>query len=161
MKSKIDLSGQKESQRRGRLMNLAVYFLLAFTISWIFFIPAVTILPPDYQTIFILLGGFGPLAAALITIRIRSGKDQLKDWLKSILKLKVLFYLYLLGGLVIPLGIGGLHTLFYLVLGGVPAFGDGQPWYLFLVFLIPTALLSGGNEEPGWRCGLPAFCAPI
>jgi membrane protease YdiL (CAAX protease family) len=151
MNHQDNLSSQEKTQAKGYLISLTAYFLLAFSLSWIFFIPAVTILPRDFQTIAILLGGFGPFAAALITIRIRSGKEQLKTWLKTVFRLKVPFYLYLLGGLVIPLGIGGLHTLLYLGLGGSPAFGDAEPWYLFLVFLIPTALLSGGNEEPGWR----------
>jgi membrane protease YdiL (CAAX protease family) len=39
----------------------------------------------------------------------------------------------------------------YRLLGGGPAPFPGEAWYLYPFYLIPTALLSGGNEEPGWR----------
>ena len=51
----------------------------------------------------------------------------------------------------IPLTIGVLQYFLYRILGGLPAFADAEPWYLYLAYLIPTALLTGGNEEPGWR----------
>jgi membrane protease YdiL (CAAX protease family) len=135
-----------------------LFFLLAFLITWSFFIPAVTIIPEDLQIIFIILGAFGPLLSAVISIRISYGSSVLKDWLRTIFKVRIPWYLYLLGMFVLPIGVGLLQLLVYLGLGGELDFSEAQPWFMYLFSLIPTALLSGGNEEPGWRgFALPAL----
>jgi membrane protease YdiL (CAAX protease family) len=36
-------------------------------------------------------------------------------------------------------------------LGGQSGVALSTDWLLYFAYLIPTALLSGGNEEPGWR----------
>ena len=144
--------------RFSSLRPTVIFFLLAFLITWAFFIPAVTIVPEDLQIIFIILGAFGPLLSAVVTIRVSYGSSVLKQWLRTIFKVRIPWYLYLLGMFVLPIGIGLLQLLVYLGLGGELDLSEAQPWFMYLFSLIPTALLSGGNEEPGWRgFALPAL----
>jgi membrane protease YdiL (CAAX protease family) len=137
---------------------LVLYFVLAFVITWAILIPALRITPPDYELLFIILAAFGPFASAIIVIRTNFGGGELRRWLGQIFTWRVPLMLYLAGAFFIPIGIGGLQFLLYLLLGGKPDFSEAIPWYLYLLYLIPTALLSGGNEEPGWRgLALPAL----
>jgi len=94
---------------------------------------------------------FGPLLAAIATVWIFESRAALKNWLRSIFRFRTPFYLYLAGAFAIPLLIGYLQYLVYRLLGGPPGFPGAEPWYTYLGYLIPTALLTGGNEEPGWR----------
>ena len=79
-------------------------------------------------------------------------------WLRSIFRLRIPVVLYLTGAFFLPIGVGALQYGLYSVLGGVADFSDAIPWYLYLLYLLPTAALTGGNEEPGWRgLALPAL----
>ena len=71
--------------------------------------------------------------------------------LRRIFRVRIPLVLYFGGVFFLPLAMGGLHYGLYRILGGEPNFSDAIPWYLYLLYLIPTALLTGGNEEPGWR----------
>jgi membrane protease YdiL (CAAX protease family) len=79
------------------------------------------------------------------------GKKSLTQWLRKVFNPRVPFLLYLAGALLLPLVFGGLHFLLYRALGGTVDFSAASPWYTYPAYLIPTALLTGGNEEPGWR----------
>jgi membrane protease YdiL (CAAX protease family) len=131
--------------------SLGIYFALAFVWTWAFMIPAVTTAPEQYQTPLIIVAAFGPFLAAMVTIRIFEGKEVLGGWLRMIFRFKIPWYLYLAGAFLIPLLIGGLQFGLYKILGGSPAWREAAPWFTYLFSLIPTALLTGGNEEPGWR----------
>ena len=131
--------------------SLALYFALTFIWTWAFMIPAVNTAPEQYRTPLIIVAAFGPFLAAMVTMRVFEGKDMLKGWLRSIFSFKIPVPLYLAGAFLIPFLIGALQYLLYRFLGGTPGFQDAQPWFLYLFSLIPTALLTGGNEKPGWR----------
>jgi membrane protease YdiL (CAAX protease family) len=104
------------------------------------------------------LAAFGPFAAAVLTIRATKGSTGLCQWLQKIFRLRIPIFLYLSGALFLPLGVAVLHYGIYLMLGGQSDFSTVIPWYQYLAYLIPTALLTGGNEEPGWRSfALPAL----
>ena len=140
------------------IRSLLLFTILSFIITWVFFIPAVVCVPEDYQIVFIILGAFGPLLAAVVTIRIYAGGQGLKKWLRHVFKFRIPFSLYFAGALFLPVGIGALQFGLYWLCGGTPNFAEAEPWYLYLLYLLPTALLSGGNEEPGWRgFALPAL----
>jgi membrane protease YdiL (CAAX protease family) len=120
-------------------------------------IPAVTVVGDDYQILLIIPAAFGPFISALITLRVFDGKESLRKWLRSVFRFKIPIHLYLSGAFFIPLTIGVLQYALYRILGGTPAFAEAEPWFVYLAYLIPTALLTGGNEEPGWR----GFALPL
>jgi membrane protease YdiL (CAAX protease family) len=114
--------------------------------------------PDDRQIPFFVLAAFGPFVAAVVTLWAFQGRRALGCWLRAIFRPRVPVLLYLAGAFLLPLAIGGLHFGLYWVLGGSPDFSEAIPWYQYLAYLIPTALLTGGNEEPGWRgFALPAL----
>jgi membrane protease YdiL (CAAX protease family) len=136
---------------------LVLYFVLAFGITWSILIPALAIVPEDGQILFFILAAFGPFLAAVITIWASKGRAELGQWLRQVLRLRLPVILYLAGAFFLLIGVGLLHYGLYRVLGGEPDFSDAIPWYLYLLYLLPTALLTGGNEEPGWR----GFALPV
>ena len=141
-------------------LQIILFFVLTFVLTWSMFIPAVRFLPEENQIVLIILGAFGPFFAALIVIWIFKGRSQLWRWLRQIFRFRAPLVVYLAGAFFLPIGIGVLQYLLYIVMGGEADFSEAIPWYFYLVGLIPTALLSGGNEEPGWRgFALPALLA--
>ena len=137
---------------------LVLFFVLAFAITWAFLIPALAYLPEESQLPFIVVAAFGPFIAAIITIWTHKGSAELRKWLRQVFTLRIPWLLYLVGAFLLPALVGLLQFGLYRVLGGEPDFSNAEPWYLYLFSLIPTALLSGGNEEPGWRgFALPAL----
>jgi len=137
---------------------LVLYFFLAFAITWAVLIPTVALVPKARQVLFFIPAAFGPFLAAMITIWTNKGWAAVRQWLRRIFVVRGRLGLLLAGAFLLPIGIGFLHYGFYRILGGKPDFSDALPWYFYLAYLIPTALLTGGNEEPGWRgFALPAL----
>jgi membrane protease YdiL (CAAX protease family) len=131
--------------------NWWFYFILTFAISWSVWFLGSILLPEDLFLIALVPGVFGPFLAAVLIIRISKGKATLRSWLRKIFNLRISVRLYLLGGLFLPFLLAGMHHLIYMILGGQSGLELSMDWLLYPVYLIPTALLSGGNEEPGWR----------
>lgn len=131
--------------------NWWFYFILTFAISWSVWGLGNLLLPENLFLIALVPGVFGPFISAVLIIRMSKGKVTLRKWLRSIFNLRISFRLYLLGGLFLPFFLAGLHHLIYLILGGESGLELSADWILYPAYLIPTALLSGGNEEPGWR----------
>ena len=155
-------SGEKaESDRRQfqyTLRMLVLYFALTFVITWSILIPALSAVPEDRQPPFYILAAFGPFLSAIITIWIGKGRAELRQWLRQVFRLRIPVILYLAGAFFLPLVMGVLHYGLYRVLGGEPDFATAQPWYLYPLNLLSVTLLTGGNEEPGWRgFALPAL----
>ena len=127
---------------------LIFYFAVAYAISWPFWLLA-SQAGGGLRTLLIVIGGFGPMTAAALTIR-RSG-GSLRDWARGIVRWRVpvRYYLYALGlPLLIMLGM----NLVLGILGQQPAWSslpDRVPSYL-QTFLL-TLVFFGGQEEPGWR----------
>ncbi len=135
-----------------------LFFVLTFAITWVVLIPALASVPRGRLTPFFILAAFGPFFSAIIVVWTSQGLSVLRWWLRSIFRLRIPVVLYLAGAFFLPIGVGALHYGLYSVLGGVPYFSDATPWYLYLLYLLPTAALTGGNEEPGWRgFALPAL----
>ena len=137
---------------------LVQFFVLSFAITWTILIPALSAAPEDLQILFIFAAAFGPFLAAIFTIGMAKEGPELRRWLGRIFRFRIPVTLYLAGAFLLPIGIGVIHYGLYRLLGGVHDFSEAVPWYLYLLYLIPTALLGGGNEEPGWRgFALPAL----
>jgi membrane protease YdiL (CAAX protease family) len=120
-------------------------------ITWAVLIPGLAHLSDDSLFPIFIIAAFGPFLAAILVVWIYSGRTALVSWLKKIFKLRISIWLYVTGIFIIPIVIGLLHFTLYRILGGEPDFSKAIPWYFYLLYLIPTALLTGGNEEPGWR----------
>lgn len=135
-----------------------LFFVLTFAITWVVLIPALASVPRGRLIPFFILAAFGPFFSAIIVVWKIQGLSMLRWWLRSIFRLRIPVVLYLAGAFFLPIGVGALHYGLYSVLGGVRDFSDAIPWYLYLLYLLPTAALTGGNEEPGWRgFALPAL----
>ena len=140
----------------GRMLLL--FFILTFVISWFFWAPMLLGVPEAYHLPLISAGAFGPLVSSLIVIRINHGHGGVLQWLREILHPRGVVLWILTGAFLLPVIVGGLHYGLYRILGGAVDFSGALPWYSYLLALIPTALLTGGNEEPGWRgFALPAL----
>ena len=122
------------------------YVALAYTLSWLTWLPA---LLGFGGTALIILGGFGPLVAALVVTRYTGSSVQ--AWARQIIRWRVRFryYLYALG---LPLLLYGLVDVILVLFGY-----DINPALLlervpaYLATLAFVAVLGGGLEEPGWR----------
>jgi membrane protease YdiL (CAAX protease family) len=137
---------------------LIIFFFLTFLISWSIIIPALYFVPEESQIFFIIPAAFGPFISAIAIIRVSRGRAGLRQWLRGMFSLRIPVVLYLAGVFFFPVGIGLLHYFIYRFYGGEPDFSEAIPWFLYLAYLLPTALLTGGNEEPGWRgFALPAL----
>jgi membrane protease YdiL (CAAX protease family) len=131
--------------------KLLLYFVLAFAFTWSILIPAVQCVPEGLLTLFVITAAFGPMLAAVITIWASQGGSALRLWMRRIFALRIPAMLYLAGGVLLPIGIGVVQYALYRALGGQPDSSSTLSWLLYPAYLIPTALLTGGNEEPGWR----------
>jgi uncharacterized protein len=140
----------QESRARDLAVRHPVIFIFAasYAISWPFFLASHSVGDP-LRIILIAIGGFGPALAAAFTIRLRCG--SLSDWARAIIRWRVSpwAYLYALGlpvllaaGLNAALMVLGHQVEWDLALQRAPAY--------LLTFLL-TAIIFGGQEEPGWR----------
>lgn len=140
------------------LRMLVLYFVLTFVITWGILIPTLSVVSEDRQLLLIIFSAFGPFLAAVITIWIGKGRTALHQWMRQVFRLRIPVILYLAGAFFLPFVIGVLHYGLYGFLGGEPNFSKALPWYLYPVNLLFVTLLTGGNEEPGWRgFALPAL----
>ena len=131
-----------------RRHGLIFYFALTYAISWPLWLMS-RLTGGILATILLVVGGFGPLLAAVITIRYLGG--SLPDWLHAIVRWRVpvRFYVYALG---VPVLIMAVMNAVLAALGQEPEISlvpERIPGYLQMFFL--TAVIFGGQEEPGWR----------
>lgn len=128
--------------------RLITYFALAYAISWpLWFLSRAV--GGTAGTVLLVAGGFGPLLAAAVTIRY--SHESLAEWLRAIIRWRVpaRFYAYALGLPVLIMAAMNVvlaalrqHPHISVLPGRVPA---------YLQTLLITALIFGGQEEPGWR----------
>jgi membrane protease YdiL (CAAX protease family) len=131
--------------RRHRLLS---YFALTYAISWPLWLLS-RLAGGTLGTVLLVVGAFGPMLAAAIIIGY-SG-DSLTDWLRSIIRWRVGigFYAYALG---LPMLIMAALNIVLAVLGQRPDISlvpERIPAYLQTLLI--TAVIFGGQEEPGWR----------
>jgi membrane protease YdiL (CAAX protease family) len=137
---------------------LITFFVLAFVISWIIWLPLL-LFPAraDQLDFLVLIGVYGPFLAGIITTLIYGGRAGLWSWLKSVFKWRIPVRWYLIGGILINFLFVALHIGLYLLLGGSLLLANGDiPWYGYLLIFPVSVFLgfpfgSGLGEEAGWR----------
>ena len=124
------------------------YFALAYAFSWLFWLLS-HLAGGTVGTVLIVIGAFGPMLAAAIIISRTGG--SVSEWLRSILRWRVspAYYAYALG---LPVLLAVILNLTLAALGKQPDVSlvvERMPAYLQTLLL--TAVIFGGQEEPGWR----------
>jgi membrane protease YdiL (CAAX protease family) len=136
-----------------RAHPLFFYFLLAYGISWIVFIPYVLAEWGDLQGnygLFYILHVFGPALSAIIMTAVVSGKAGLVTFRQSLRQWRAPWQWYLL----ILLGIPALVMLGIVVQPGALESFEGFATRLLVsypIYLVVTFFGVGLGEEPGWR----------
>ncbi len=142
--------------------NVWRFFLLAYTISWAFWIPA-SLLDQESSTFLIfvlyLLGGFGPSIAGVIMIDRSQDKLGQRDFLRRSFSFKLIggrwYALILLAFPVFALLSVLLYRLAEGVMPSIPSLTDivTQPIQLLFLPIIAIQVIITGplSEELGWR----------
>lgn len=153
MEQKMTTTFQKKTKRM-----LIMFFVLAFVISWMIWLPLLLFPARAAQLDFlVLIGVYGPFLAGIVTTLICDGRAELWNWLKSVFKWRIPVRWYFIGGVLINFLFVALHIGLYLLLGGRLLLANGDiPWYGYLVIFPVSVFLgfpfgSGLGEEAGWR----------
>jgi len=137
---------------------VASFFVLAYAISWIFWVPTVLYikfyLPTDQLPGWLILpnlvGSWGPFFAALAMTGILEGKPGVKKLLSSLLVWRVGLRWWLVTLLLVPVLV--LATMgIYVLQGGVLGRFDAGQWYVVLLSSVFALLFGPMGEELGWR----------
>lgn len=149
--------------------KLATFFLLAYLISWIAWVPLIILVldPSSIQWMVFMTGGnVGPLLASVIVIGVNKGKGGLNDFFRRIFGWRSHFIWYI-AAFGIPIIIWLIPTLIHVLLGGSKPILFDNTYYIpsscsylgiyhntFLCIIIQffiIFLVNGVTEEPGWR----------
>jgi membrane protease YdiL (CAAX protease family) len=167
---------QGRARRLVRRHPLRCFFVLAYTISWLAWLPYV--LSDDGLGIlhFRLAGSYlgqmmalpgaylGPLSAAFLVTALADGRPGLRRWWQRLARWRVnwRWYLYALAGVPVVLVLGTLPLPGAAAQLRLPAAGTLGVYLPLLVFQVLT---TGIAEEPGWRdFALPRIqqrCGPL
>lgn len=144
--------------RRTSWASFILYVALAFAITWLSWLPGVL----QNKSIFTismpltLLGGMGPAIAALVATAIMEGRDGLK-WLgRRLIQGRVPVRWYLVA-LLLPLACALIAMTGEMAFTGafrgfrLPDGGWGATAAAIISSYLLQTLLTGGNEELGWR----------
>ncbi|MGB3635449.1 MAG: CPBP family intramembrane glutamic endopeptidase [Rubrobacteraceae bacterium] len=125
------------------------FFILAYTITWLAFSPAILGYEGGLGQLFFMIAQFGPALAALIVILLSGA--SVKDWLRSIVRWRVAprWYAIAIG---LPVLFIAVESIVYGLLGN-PLELSRIPGALagFVPSLVFLTLIAGLGEEPGWR----------
>jgi membrane protease YdiL (CAAX protease family) len=134
---------------------IASYFVLAYALSWLLWIPAALVVtsaeePPEWTFFLVILGIYGASGAGFIMTAIMDGKDGVRGLLRRVRIWRVGAQWYLVVFLTVPASL--LLGLAIYALQGNPV-GPFEPSQLPLLILtaIPAVLFGPLGEEFGWR----------
>jgi len=134
--------------------NLLLYFSVAFAWSWIFWLSLAVFskspLEDPFASLLLVIGGFGPFAAATSVTRFAEGRDGLKRLLKKGIDYRFRRIWFVPIFLFFP-AVYGIISLF----GVLTGFTLDLVWLSNPLILVPVFLLlfvvNGTAEEFGWR----------
>ena len=137
---------------------VAAFFVLAYTVSWVGFLPSVLGADEAFGGVNLLVAQFGPALAALAVLRYTGG--SIREWARRIVRWRVPLRWWA-ATIAIPVVIFGTTGVGFALLGYDPELSRlPDPLLTFLPTLIGLSLLAGLGEEPGWRgFGLPRLQA--
>ena len=133
---------------------VASFFVLAYTISWLGFLPTVIGRDGAFGGLNLLVAQFGPALAGLAVLWYTGG--SIREWASRIVRWRVPLRWWL-ATVAIPVVVFGTTSVGFALLGYDPQLSRlPDPLTTFLPTLIGLSLLAGLGEEPGWRgFGLP------
>jgi membrane protease YdiL (CAAX protease family) len=141
-----------------RQHQLIAFLVIAFGVGYLVWIPAIEFIAVDGDWhVVMFVGGFGPWLSAVLVVWAVSGGSGVRRWFKKRFGKRIGASWYLMGWFVMPLAVGALHLLLYMIAGGRPDFSRADPWLKYVIGVPIAALIAGGNEEPGWR----GFALPV
>ena len=140
-------------RRQIRARPLLAFGLLAYGISWLFWLPALL-----YQgaanpaiSLLIIAGGFGPPVGAGIVIGMAEGRPGLRRWFGRIVQFRAPWHSYLFA-VAWPIAAGAVVWIVNSALGGdLPPDWSAPPLLAYPLAWTFVLLAGGGQEEPGWR----------
>ncbi len=132
--------------RSSQIKQLVIFFVLAFLIGWLAFVPVFLYHLPTTPGAFLFL--FSPALAALIMEFLAGGWRGIRDMLGRYLLWKFQLRWYLLAFLLLP--------AIFLIAGmlspgpGSGSLWTGSPWYFLIASFLFLMFINSG-EEIGWR----------
>ena len=140
-----------------RRSGLLAYFLGAYVLTWLFWIPAALAArgqldPPVPDFLLLVLGGLGPMLAAIVVSAYESGRAGVRALFGQLLRWRVGIKWYLIA--LIGIAALELSAVPVRLASGGPVYGGAllgalaaAPFHFLFV-----ALIGGGlDEEMGWR----------
>jgi len=128
---------------------VAAFFVLAYAISWLGFLPSVLGVDEEFGGLNLFVAQFGPAIAGLLVLRYTGG--SIREWASRIVRWRVPLRWWL-ATLAIPIVVFGTTSVGFALLGYQPELSRlPDPLTTFLPTLIGLSLLAGLGEEPGWR----------
>lgn len=148
---------QPQTTSQSKRLALSLYFILAYGLTWLFWLPAAGIAQarltlPVPPFVLMLLGGLGPMLAAIMVTAWEAGGQGVRALFAQVGRWRVAPFWYGIALIGIPL-LQLPVFLAYVGLGGVLASAElsQQLASLPMLFLF-IALVGGGlDEEMGWR----------
>lgn len=126
------------------------FVLVAFLISWGIWIPATQLFStvgPQFAAM--VIGSFGPAIAAMVVVVATGG--ALRSWVRDMVRWRLPFRWYL-AALGLPVLFVAIETIVYAtVVGPVEPATLPQRVAVWAGAFVFALVLTGGNEEPGWR----------
>lgn len=122
---------------------VASFFILAYVISWLGFLPSVLGVADAIGGANLLVAQFGPAIAGAFLLWYTGG--SLREWAGRILRWRAVT-------LAIPIAVFGVTSIGFAQLGYEPELSWlPDPLTTFLPTLVGLSLIAGLGEEPGWR----------
>jgi membrane protease YdiL (CAAX protease family) len=166
MEDVVDLEDSKEVQLKSQIIghNIILFFLLAYLLSWSFWIPIFYFVNrygddiTDHVPIIIILilliglyvGLYAPAISAFIVMKLTGGNEEIRQYLKRLIKWRVGIRNFTIM-LLLSLGFFFSGNLIYFLLGASLPNPLKMSFGSILVSFVDLLLLHGGQEELGWR----------
>lgn len=132
--------------KTSKTKQLIMFFVLAFAIGWLAFLPIFLYRASATPGAFIFL--FSPALAALITASLTNGITGIKEVLGGYLLWKFHIKWYLLALLLLPAIF--LVAAVFSFRTNLESLRTGSPWYFLIASFVFLMIINSG-EEIGWR----------